>query len=184
MDKGIQTMIDNLHKNTGKKLEEWIALVNRENFAKHGEVISFLKEKHGLTHGYANLVAHRLKGTDAASVENKDDLVERQYAGKEHLRPLYDQLLAEIRKFGDDIDVAPKNAYVSVRRKKQFAMLQPATRSRFEIAINLKGQAPQGRLEAVTASNAMCSHRINIAEAGEIDKEVIGWLKLAYDNAG
>ncbi len=74
MDKGMQTMIDNLHKNTGKTLEEWIALVNRENFAKHGEVISFLKEKHELTtHGYANLVAHGLKGTDAGSVENKDD---------------------------------------------------------------------------------------------------------------
>jgi hypothetical protein len=86
MDKGMQTMIDNLHKNTGKTLEEWIALVNRENFAKHGEVISFLKEKHGLTHGYANLVAHRLKGTDAGSVENKDDLIESSM-GQGALRP-------------------------------------------------------------------------------------------------
>lgn len=184
MDKGIETMISNLHKSTGKTLEEWIAIVKKGSFAKHGEIISFLKEKHGLTYGYANLVAHRLNGSDAGSVENKDELIEKQYQGKEHFKPLYDQLMGEILKFGADIEVAPKNAYVSLRRKKQFAMLQPATKTRFEIAVNLKGKAPTGRLEAVTASNAMCSHRINIADAREIDSEVIGWLKLAYDNAG
>jgi predicted transport protein len=184
MDKGIETMISNLHKSTGKTLEEWIAIVTKGSFAKHGEIISFLKEKHGLTYGYANLVAHRLNGSDAGSVENKDELIEKQYQGKEHFKPLYDQLMGEILKFGADIEVAPKNAYVSLRRKKQFAILQPATKTRFEIAVNLKGQAPTGRLEAVTASTAMCSHRINIADAREIDSEVIGWLKLAYDNAG
>jgi len=177
-------MIDNLHKKTGKTLEQWIALVKKENFGKHGEVISFLKDKYGLTYGYANLVAHRLKGTDAGSAENKDDLIEKQYKGKEHLRPMYDQLLAEIRKFGDDVEVAPKNAYVSLRRKKQFAMLQPATKTRFEIGINLKGHQPEGKLEAITTANAMCSHRINIADINDIDKEIIDWLKLAYDNAG
>jgi predicted transport protein len=184
MDNGVQTMIDNLHKKTGKTLEQWIALVKKENFGKHSEVISFLKDKHGLTYGYANLVAHRLKGTDAGSAENKDDLIEKQYKGKEHLRPLYDQLLAEIRKFGDDVEVAPKNAYVSLRRKKQFAMFQPATKTRFEIGINLKGQQPAGKLEATTTANAMCSHKINIADINDIDKEIISWLKLAYDNAG
>jgi predicted transport protein len=184
MDNGVQTMIDNLHKKTGKTLEQWIALVKKENFGKHSEVISFLKDKHGLTYGYANLVAHRLKGTDAGSAENKDDLIEKQYKGKEHLRPMYDQLLAEIRKFGDDVEVAPKNAYVSLRRKKQFAMLQPATKTRFEIGINLKGHQPEGKLEAITTANAMCSHRINIADINDIDKEIIDWLKLAYDNAG
>ncbi|MCU0460378.1 MAG: DUF4287 domain-containing protein [Bacteroidales bacterium] len=184
MDQATETMIENLHKNTGRTLDEWIAIVKKENLAKHGEIISFLKEKYGLTYGYANLVAHRLKGSDAGSVENKDDLIEKQYQGKEHFKPVYDRLLSEILKFGGDIEVAPKNAYVSLRRKKQFAMLQPATKTRFEISVNLKGQTPQGKLEAVTASNAMCSHRINIADAGEIDREVIDWLKLAYENAG
>jgi len=177
-------MIDNLHKKTGKTLEQWIALVKEENFGKHSEVISFLKDKHGLTYGYANLVAHRLKGTDAGSAENKDDLIEKQYKGKEQLRPMYDQLLAEIRKFGDDVEIAPKTAYVSLRRKKQFAMLQPATKTRFEIGINLKGQQPAGKLEAITTANAMCSHKINISDINDIDKDIINWLKLAYDNAG
>lgn len=92
--------------------------------------------------------------------------------------------MKEIRLFGSDIDIAPKNTYVSLRRKKQFATLQPATKTRFEIGINLKGQQPQGKLLAITSANAMCSHKINIASVNEIDKEVIGWIKAAYNNAG
>lgn len=184
IDKATQTMIDNLHKNTGKTLEQWIAIMNTENFAKHGEIVKFLKEKHALTHGFANLIAHKAKGSDAGSAENQDDLITKQYQGKEHFKPLYDKLMEHIQSFGSDIEIAPKNAYVSLRRKKQFAILQPATKSRFEIGIILKGQAPQGKLEAISTANAMCSHRINIAGINEIDKEVLDWILKAYDNAG
>jgi len=184
MDKATQTMIDNLHRNTGKTLEEWIAIVRKENKAKHGEVISFLKETHGLTHGFANLIAHKAKGSDADSAENKDDLVEKQYKGKEHLKPLYDTLMSEILKLGSDIEIAPKNSYVSLRRKKQFAILQPATKTRFEIGLNMKGQEPKGKLEAITTPNAMCSHRINVSSLSDIDKEILNWIRTAYEKAG
>lgn len=184
MDKAMQTMIENLHMNTGKTLEQWTHIVKKENLAKHGEVIKFLKENYGLTHGFANLIAHKAKGSDADSAENKNDLIELQYKGKEHFKPLYDKLLHEIQMFGGDFEIAPKNAYVSLRRKKQFALLQPATKTRFEVGIILKGQEPKGKLEAINAPNAMCSHRINLADIKDIDKEVIGWLKTAYDTAG
>ena len=184
IDKAVETMIANLQKNTGKTLEQWIKIVQKEKIAKHGEIIKFLKEKHGLTHGFANLIAHKSKGSDAGSSENKDDLVSTQYKGKENLKPLYDKLLATILAFGKDIEVSPKKAYVSLRRKKQFALLQPATKTRFEIGIILKGQKAQGKLEAITTPNAMCSHKINVSDIKEADKEVISWLKKAYDNAG
>lgn len=184
MDKGTQTMIDNLQKNTGKTLEQWISVVNHEEFSKHGEIVKFLKEKHSLTHGFANLIAHKAKGSDAGSAASEDELITKQYSGKEHFKPLYDKLMAEIQKFGKDIEIAPKNAYVSLRRKKQFAILQPATKTRFEIGINLKGHAAKGKLEAISAANSMCSHKINVADMKDIDKEVIEWLKTAYDNAG
>jgi len=184
MDKAEETMIENLHRITGKTLEQSIVVVSKEKLEKHGEIIKFLKETHGLTHGYANLVAHKAKGSDAGSAENKEELIEKQYKGKEHLIPIYDRLFGEIQKFGSDIEIAPKNAYVSMRRKKQFAILQPATKTRFEIGINLKGQEARGKLEAINTPNAMCSHRINVADTKDIDNEIIGWLKQAYDNAG
>lgn len=183
MDQATLTMIENLHKNTGKSLDEWVALVQVQKFAKHGEIMTFLKEAHGLTHGYANLIAHKSKGSDAGSAQNTDDLVVKQYIGKEALKPIYDALMSQIKTFGGDIEVAPKNAYVSLRRSKQFAMLTPATKTRFEIGINLKGQPGEGRLEENKASNAMCSHKINVSTVGEVDAEVIGWLRKAYEKA-
>lgn len=183
MDKATQTMIENLHKNTGKTLEQWVYIVKKQNFAKHGEIIKFLKEQHEFTHGFANLVAHKANETDAGSAENQDDLITKQYRGKEHLKPFYDKLMSEISKFGNDIEIAPKNSYVSLRRKKQFATLNPATKTRFEIGINLKGLEAKGKLEA-EKPNAMCSHKINITDIKDIDKEVFEWIKTAYDNAG
>ena len=164
-------MIENLHKNTCKTLQQWIDIVKKQNFSKHGEIIKFLKEQHEFTHGFANLVAHKANETDAGSAENQDDLITKQYQGKEHLKPFYDKLMSEISKFGKDIEIAPKNSYVSLRRKKQFATLNPATKTRFEIGISLKGQEAKGKLEA-EKPNAMCSHKINITDIKEIDNEV------------
>jgi len=184
MEQAEITMRENLYKNTGKTLEQWIEIVKSENFRKHGDIIRFLKEKHNFTHGFANMVAMKARGTDAGSVEDKNALIEKQYKGKEHFRPLYDRLMNEIGKFGPDVEIAPKIAYVSLRRKKQFAILQPATKTRFEIGINLKGEKPKGKLEEIKTANAMCSHKINIADENDIDNEVIDWLNLAYQNAG
>lgn len=183
MDQAMQTMIENLQKNTGKSLEQWIKMVNKENFAKHGEIIKFLKEKHALTHGFANLIAHKSKGSDAGSAENTDDLITKQYQGKEHFKPIYDKLIKEIQSFGKDIEIAPKNSYVSLRRKKQFAILNPITKTRYEIGISLKGQEPKGILEA-EKPNAMCSHKISITDTKDITAEVIKWIKTAYEKAG
>lgn len=184
MDSAELSMIENLHKNTGKTLDQWIVIVKGKNFSKHGEIIKFLKENHKFTHGFANFVALKSRGADSRSVENKDELIEKQYKGKEHFRPLYDKLITEVKKFGSDVEIAPKNANVSLRRKKQFALLQPATKTRFEIGINLKGQDPKGKLVAITAANAMCSHKIDLAGIDDADTEVFDWLKKAYENAG
>jgi len=184
MDKAEQTMTDNLQKNTGKSLNEWIAIVRESKIEKHGDIISFLKEKHSFTYGFANLVALKTKGSDAGSAEDTGQLIIRQYKGKEHFKPLYEMLLSEIMKFGNDIEVSPKNAYVSLRRKKQFAILQPATKTRFEIGLNLKGETQAGILETITLPNSMCSHRINLTSEKDFSEEVLQWINKSYQNAG
>jgi predicted transport protein len=182
MNQAAQTMINNLHKNTGKTLEQWIVIVNKENFEKHGEIIKFLKEKHKFTHGFANLVAHKAKSANSGSSENKDELIDNQYQGKENLKPIFEKLIKEILTFGNDIEIAPKKNYVSLRRKKQFAILNPATKTRFEIGLNLKGQEPTTKLE-MEMPNSMCSHKIKITDISEIDSQILNWIKTAYKNA-
>ena len=46
MDKATQTQIANIENNTGKTLQQWIDIVNKSGFSKHGELVNFLKEKH------------------------------------------------------------------------------------------------------------------------------------------
>lgn len=184
MDQAEQTMLDNLKKNTGKSLEQWVAVLKKQKLEKHGEMINFLKTEHGFTHGFANLVAHKTRGSDAGSADNKDDLIAAQYKGKEDLKPIYDKVIGEILKFGKDVELAPKNAYMSIRRKKQFALIQPSTKTRLDIGLNLKGVEPSGKLEAGGLWNAMCTHRIKTEKPTDIDKEVIAWIKKAYEAAG
>jgi predicted transport protein len=183
IDKAAETMIANLEKNTGKSLDQWIAIVRATGLQKHNELIKFLKTEHGFTHGFANLVAHKAKGSDAASKAETTDLVADQYKGKESLRAIYDNLIREIGKFGKDVEIAPKRAYVSLRRNKQFAILQPSTKTRMDIGLNLKGVEPVGKLEASGSFNSMCSHRIRVENKEDVDDQVIAWIKEAYSNS-
>lgn len=176
-------MLDNLQKNTGKSLEEWKQIVSESGIQKHNDIVKFLKAEHGFTHGFANMVALKSKGTDSGSAESPELLIEKQYLGKESLKPLYDKLVAELKQFGEDVELAPKNAYVSVRSKKQFALIQPSTKTRLDVGINLKGTEPEGRLEKSGSFNAMCSHRVKLQSLEDIDAELISWLKAAYEQA-
>jgi predicted transport protein len=183
MDKNVSTMLENLKEKTGYSLDEWKGLITAQGFAKHGEIVKFLKETHNVTHGYASEIALKVLGSDADSSANADDFIESQYKGKEHMKVYYDKLLEEIGKFGGEFEIAPKKTYVSLKRKKQFVILNPASKTRFEIGFNLKGVEPKGKLEA-EKPNGICSHKINLSDISEVDQEVIDWIKMAFDNAG
>jgi hypothetical protein len=181
-------MVKNLEEKTGRPLADWLKFVRGFGPLKHGEVVKRLKAEHGLTHGYANMVALTAAGSAGSAgpaAPAGDDLVAAQYAGdKAGLRPVYDKLLAAMTKFGPDVEASPKKAYVSVRRAKQFAIVQPTTKTRLDVGINLKGVAPAGRLEASGSFNAMVTHRVRVESAKEVDAELLRWLKSAYDAAG
>src|ERR1700684_1171239 len=117
-------MIAGMAEKTGKSLEEWLAIVRGSKLSKHKEFMKLLKGEHGLTHRFANMIALQ---SDSHTDSDTGALVDAQYAGaKAGLRPLYDQLLTKIQGFGNDIEVSPKKAYVSLRRNKQFAIVQPS----------------------------------------------------------
>ena len=175
-------MVANLKEKTGRDMAAWLKIVKAAGAAKHGEIVKLLKGEHGVTHGYANLIAHTyLNAGDAAG---GDDLVAAQYAGpKADLRPIYDKLARAVAKFGKDVELSPKKTYVSLRRSKQFGLVQPSTRTRVDVGLNLKGEPAGGRLEASGSFNAMVSHRVRLESAADVDAELIGWLRKAYERA-
>jgi predicted transport protein len=184
VEKAVLNMIANLQKNTGKTLEEWILILKENNDRKHGEMVKYLKETFGIGHGFANMIAHKAKGSDAGSVINKDKLVENQYVGKENLKPIYNELVKIIEVLGSDVEFIPKNAYISVKRKKQFAIIQPSTKTRLDLGLNIKNYDACGKLEISGSFNAMCTHRIRLENETDIDPNVSIWIKKAYDGAG
>ncbi len=183
-DAATQTMINNLPEKTGKSLEQWLSLLARQSFEKHGEIVKWLKGEHGVTHGFANLIAHSYRAAAAGDASSKGDLVAAQYAGaKADLKPVYDKIIKLVSEFGKDVEVAPKKAYVSLRRSKQFAIVQPSTKTRVDVGINLKGHDTNERLEASGSFNSMVSHRVRLSGESDVDVELKEWLRKAYDVA-
>lgn len=178
-------MIAQLREKTGKSFPEWQKLIRAGKFAKHGEIMKFLKENHGVSHGYANQIALEALRPADAPAPGSNDLVAAQYAGKKAaLKPIYEKLVALLRRIDFGVEFAPKKAYVSVRRAKQFAIIQPTTATRLDVGINLKGHAATARLEVSGSFNAMVSHRVRIERADEIDTELEAWLRKAHAAAG
>ena len=46
---------------TGRSIDDWIKIVSAQKFNKHNEIVHFLKKDYSMTHGYANLIAHKSK---------------------------------------------------------------------------------------------------------------------------
>lgn len=188
MDKALETQLKNIQTKTGKSLGELRALIQGSGLTKHGEIRDMLKRDLGLGHGDANTLTHialQSDGESAAAAKGLTtaDVVDEIYTGpKAALRPIHDRLMAAIEKFGP-FEVAPKKGYVSLRRKKQFAMIGPATNSRVEVGLNMKGVEPTDRLLA-EKPGGMCQYKVKVTEAQQVDDELIGWVRTAYESAG
>ena len=178
MDKALQTMIDNMPEKTGKSLSQWKTLLKTKSFTKHSEALNYLKKEYNVTHGFANTIV-------ALSKEEKtpQDLVKNQYKGKEHLFPIYENLISIIKAFGEDVKITPKKTEVSVERKRKFVVIKPATKTRIDLGLKLKGKPITERLENSGPFGTMCTHRVRLTDVNEIDAELKAWLKEAYQKS-
>lgn len=183
-EEGMASLFRNLEANTGKSIDTWIAEARSTHIGKHKLLVEHLKKECGLTHGYAHQISLRALASEEAPASGSDELVDTQYSGvKANLRPIYDALVSAVQAFGADVEFAPKKGYVSLRRSKQFAILQPSTAQRLDIGLVLKEASPEGRLEVAGSFNTMMTHRIRVGGSSEVDAEVIGWLRRAYEGA-
>lgn len=175
MNKALQTLIDNMPEKTGKSLEEWKAS-KKKTFAKHSEAVNFLKNDYRVTHGYAKTIVLLSKDEKRSD----QDLLTNQYWGKESLFPLYEALLERLLSLGNDVVVAPKKGSVSFIRKGQFAFTVPASKTRIDLGLKLKGKPVTDRLESSGSYGSMFTHRVRISSIEDIDKELMDWMLEAY----
>lgn len=186
LDKAFQTQLDNIQKKTGKSLDELTAIIKKSGLTKHGEIRDYLKRELGLGHGDANALVHAVFQSDgqrAAEGKSAADVLDEIYTGaKAGMRPIHEALMKQIVKFGE-FEIVPKKGYVSLRRKKQFAMIGPKTNTRFEVGINAKDLKKDARL-LEQPKGSMCNYVVNVTATQEVDSELIAWIKSAYEGAG
>jgi hypothetical protein len=186
LDKAAQTQLENIQKKTGKSLAELAAIIRKNGLSKHGEIRDYLKRELGLGHGDANALVHAVLQSDGQRVaegKSSDQVLDEIYTGgKAHMRPIHEKLMQEIDQMGE-FEVAPKKGYVSLRRKKQFAMIGPKTNTRFEVGINARDLKQDARL-VEQPKGSMCNYVVNLTDPGEVDSQLIAWIKSAFEQAG
>ena len=188
LDQARATQLRNIEAKTGKSLEQLRGLLAGSGHAKHGELRSWAMQHLGLGYGDANTLVHIALASDGQSAAeaaglDADDVLAGIYSDKKAaLRPIHDALMARISTFGD-FEVAPKKGYVSLRRRKQFAMVGPGSATRVDVGLNMKDVPPTDRLLA-EKPGGMCQYKVKLTAPSEVDVELVGWLRLAYDAAG
>jgi hypothetical protein len=173
---GIQSQLRNIERTYGHSIEELTSVVASSGLTKHPEIVAMLKDRFGMSHGNAHRVA--LVARESLTPSSSRTSVGTATSA------LYDDLLTAVRSLGEDVEEAPKKGYVSLRRRKQFAMLQPAARW-VNVGLILRDPAQgAGRLESAAKWNPLFTHRVRVARAEDIDPELLGLLRAAYDSAG
>jgi hypothetical protein len=187
-DKAVRTQLENIQKRSGKSLDQLYAILRKSGLEKHGAMRDMLKKELGMGHGDANTLVTIYRRTEtgeesAAQAATPGEAIDKIYTGpKAGLRPIHDKLMKKIEEFGS-FEIAPKKAYVSLRRKKQFATIGPATKTRVDLGLNMKGVKATERL-LEEPPGRMCQYKVKITDPGMVDKQLIAWIKRAYDSAG
>ncbi len=175
------TQLRNIEETSGLTVSDFAASITEAGLDKHGKMVAFLKSEHGLTHGNANLIAHLVRERLAGGPPLASDLLEAQYAGaKSALRPIYDELAAIAESLGEDVEKVIQKTGVSFRRSRQFALIQAPSSKRIQLGLNLETTPRGGR---IVEMSGMCTHKVNLTDASEVDDEIAGWIAQAYADA-
>jgi hypothetical protein len=179
-----QAYLDTVKAKTGKTPSDFAKLALDKGLTKHGELVAWLKSEFELGHGHANAIVNVLLKSESRAAST-DEKLEKLFSDKKAvwLEPVK-TLISSIKALGAGIEAVANETYVNVLvGKKKMAIIQPSSAERLDIGIKMKGVAPEGRLEASGSWNNMVTHRVRIGDAKEIDDELLGWLKQAYDLA-
>ncbi|HYL62546.1 MAG TPA: DUF5655 domain-containing protein [Candidatus Methylomirabilis sp.] len=188
----MQKWIAGLKEKTGRTLEEWVALIQREGPKDEIARKEWLKTKHKLGTNSAWFLAERADGrgdeedSPEKYLKTAVEYVEDQYSGpKEKLRPIYHALLKLGKSMGTDAKACPCKTMVPFYRNHVFAQIKPTTNTRVDIGFALthyKGKLSKRLIDTGgLAKKDRITHRIELTSVDQIDDEVKKWMKTAYE---
>jgi hypothetical protein len=185
----VQNTKAKMKEKTGRSVEEWLQLIEKQAPAGEKERRAWLKEKHGLGMNYGWWLAEQSvgKGDDGdpeTYLKQADESVTKMFSGaKAGLRPIYHALLKLGRSLGHDVKVCPCQTIVPFYRNHVFAQIKPTTRTRIDLGLALKDmKVPQRLIDTGGfAKKDRITRRIEITSLADIDEGVKKWLAKAYE---
>lgn len=188
----VQKWIATLKEKTGRSLEEWLTLIQKQGPKDPKACREWLKSKHKLGTNSATWLAERAGGRGREEddpetyLKSALEYVDAQYSGaKAGLRPIYDELLALGKSVAEDVKACPCKTMVPFYRNHVFAQIKAGSNSRVDFGLALthyKGKLPKRLVDTGgLAKKDRITHRFEIKSPSEIDGEVKRWLKIAYD---
>lgn len=192
----LQKWIGELKEKTGRSLEEWLKLIKKSGPADEQAAIDWLKKEHG--HGTNSawwLVERAVRKPGQASEDTPEEYlkaaakyVEEMYAGaKAALRPMHDELMRLGKSLGKDVKACPCKTIVPLYRNHVFAQIKPTTRTRIDFGLALAKLMGKKKLPARLIDTGgfqkkdRITHRIEVADASQIDTFVREWAETAYE---
>jgi hypothetical protein len=172
-----------LRSRTGADVAAWNGRVTATGLGDEESVRAWLAEQ-GVT-GYAQalLVWERFGYPDFLTADS-GELIDGQYADRPQLRPILDAVLAAMPALGPVTVQARKTCVSLVSPRRTFAAVQATTKSRVDLGLRLDHTEPAGRLlVAKNIASGSINRRIALSGVDEVDEEVLGWMKRAYDES-
>jgi hypothetical protein len=186
----VQSWVVSLPEKTGRSLDDWIRLVEKDGPSSEKDRRDWLKENHGLGTNTAWWIAERASGRNLESedpdlyLKAADGYVSALFAGKKAgLRPVYDMLLKLGSALGHDLKICPCKTMVPFYRRHVFAQIKPSTATRIDLGLALEDTTVPERVidTGGLAKKDRITHRIMLSSPAEVDAEVRYWLRFAYD---
>lgn len=182
----MNSVSDSMKERTGKTLEEWVEVVKVSGIdpLDQKSVRNWLKSEHGILQNSQWAIADaaaRAAGWVRPSVEG---YIDAQYQGeKAVLRPIFDALREIIEGLGEDVAVEGRGGYTPFVRKRQFAAVQASTKTRVDLGLRFK-EAPESALLSTSSLPGQSTHKVGLSSVEDITDELVGLIRLAYEQNG
>ena len=170
-----------LQERTGEDVATWNRRIAKEQLNDEKSLRAWLT-KQGVTSYPQSLLVWERFGYPDHLLASAEDLIDRQYADRPQLRPIFDAVIDAAAGLGQ-LTIQARKTYVSlVTSRRTFARIQPTTKSLVDLAIRLEGHKPGGRLQP-SKIHETTRLQISLTSLDDIDSEVLKLLQEAYDQS-
>jgi predicted transport protein len=176
-----------MKERTGRTLEEWLAVVGESGVDPLDQkaVRAWLKTVHGVPQNTQWAIAFAAAEEAGWVRPDVEGYVESQYSGaKSGLRPIFDRLREVALALGDDVAVEGRGGYIPFVRRRQFAAVAAATRTRVDLGLRYVDAPTSSLLNPSKSGPGQSTHKVALTSVDDVTADLERLLAAAYDQNG